>query len=199
MEVKSIPELDLSKVIQVHKSSFKGFFLTELGDGFLHVYYDCVRKDKKGVLLGFYEGQKLMGFCAATTVSNGFNSYLIKENISRFFWITLRLVFTNLAALIRLSKNLTKKNPGINDKGDYAELLSIGVADDSQGKGIGKALLTQLENELQKKGSKKLSLTTDFNNNEKAISFYEKLGYEILYNFIAYPNRKMFRMIKKLN
>ena len=198
MEVKTIPRSDINKVIQVHKSSFKDFFLTELGDRFLHVYYESVRKDRRGVLLGFYEAQTLMGFCAATTISKGFNSYLIKKNFSSFFWISLRLFFTNFTALIRLFKNLTKKNPGVKDEGDYAELLSIGVDDDSQGKGIGKALLIQLENELQKKGIKKLSLTTDFDNNEKAISFYKKLGYEILYDFIAYPNRKMFRMIKEL-
>jgi hypothetical protein len=44
-----------------------------------------------------------------------------------------------------------------------------------------------------------MSLTTDFYNNIKTIEFYKGLGYNIYYDFIAYPNRKMYRMIKDLN
>jgi len=52
---------------------------------------------------------------------------------------------------------------------------------------------------MKLKGCSNLSLTTDYDNNEKAIQFYERLGYEIYYDFITYPNRKMYRMIKKLD
>ena len=50
MEVKKIEKKDLAKVVEVHKDSFKGFFLTELGDRFLALYYNCVRTDENGIL-----------------------------------------------------------------------------------------------------------------------------------------------------
>ena len=199
MEIKAIPKNDLPYVVKVHKDSFKGFFLTELGDRFLRVYYDCVRKDERGLLLGFYHEGRLSGFCAATTLSKGFNSHLVKNNMFRFSLIGLGLVLARTQALVRLLKNFSKTDPGKGDDGEYAELLSIGVANKNQGQGIGKKLLIQLEQELRIKGCTALSLTTDYNDNGKAIQFYKGLGYEIYYDFIAYPNRKMYRMIKKLD
>ena len=198
MEIRKILKEDLHEVVEVHKVSFKGFFLTELGDHFLKVYYDCVRKDERGSLIGLYGEGQLFGFCAATTLSKGFNTHLVKTNIFRFSLIGVRLLLTRIPSLIRLFKNFSKTDSTIQDEEDYAELLSIGVSDKKQGQGIGKKLLIALENEMRLKGCSDLSLTTDYDNNEKAIQFYKGLGYDIYYDFIAYPNRKMYRMIKKL-
>jgi ribosomal protein S18 acetylase RimI-like enzyme len=197
MEVKKIPKEDIYKVVKVHKTSFKGFFLTDLGNHFLKVYYDCVRKDPRGVLLGFYENQELCGFAAATLMSKGFNKHLVGANLFQFSIISIRLLFTRIPALIRLYNNFTKTNSTVDDTGEYAELLSIGVSEKKQGQGIGKKLLTALENEIIGKVSR-LSLTTDYYHNEKTINFYNGLGYTIYYDFVAYPNRKMYRMIKNL-
>ncbi len=198
MEIKKIEREDLPQVVNVHKDSFKGFFLTDLGDHFLTVYYDCVRKDKKGILVGLYDESQLCGFFAATTLSKGFNKQLIIKNFSRFSLIGLRLFFTQISSLVRLIKNFTKTNKDFHDYGDYAELLSIGVAVNKQGQGIGKELLIEFERQMLLRDCSSLSLTTDFNNNEKAIQFYKGLGYEVYYDFITYPDRKMYRMIKKI-
>ena len=199
MEVRKVLKDDIHQVVEVHKDSFQGFFLTELGDHFLKVYYDCVRKDSRGVLLGLYENGRLYGFAAATTFSKDFNKHLIKNNLLQFSLIGAWLLLTKVPALIRLFKNFSKTDSTTKDNGEYAELLSIGVSDKMQGKGIGKKLLIELENVMKSKGCQKLSLTTDFLDNEKAIGFYQALGYSKLYDFIAYPDRKMYRMIKKIN
>ena len=47
-------------------------------------------------------------------------------------------------------------------------------------------------------GSKRITLTTDYNNNERVVAFYKKSGYRIYYDFITYPNRKMYKLIKDL-
>ena len=199
MEVREVLREDINQVVNVHKASFQGFFLTELGDHFLKVYYDCVRKDSKGILLGFYEDGQLYGFAAATTLAKGFNKHLIKNNLVQFSLIGARLLVTKIPALVRLFKNFSKTDSTSNDEGEYAELLSIGVSDKMQGKGIGKKLLIELEKVMIAKGCQKLSLTTDYDNNEKAIGFYNSLGYSKFYDFIAYPDRKMYRMIKSIN
>ncbi|WP_321438067.1 GNAT family N-acetyltransferase [uncultured Bacteroides sp.] len=198
MELKRIAKKDLSDLVVAHKEAFEDFFLTKLGDKFLYVYYDCIRKDDKGLLIGSYEEGKLIGFCAATFLSQGYYSHLVKDNFLRFALIGVRLFFTDFPALIRLLCNLTKKGSDGKDKGEYAEVLSIGVVPGNQGKGIGRKMLLYVEEELKTMGSAKLSLTTDFLNNDKAIGLYNSLGYGVLYDFSTYPNRRMYRLIKNI-
>ena len=94
--------------------------------------------------------------------------------------------------------NLTKKSDSVKDDEEYAELYSIGVSKSAQGKGIGKRLLTYSEKIMKENGVNRISLTTDFYNNESAIRFYHSVGYETFYEFVTYPNRKMYRLIKIL-
>lgn len=198
MEILSISKQEIPQIVSIHNLAFKDFFLTQLGDRFLNIYYTSVLNQKKGILLGCFQNNVLIGFCAATTHSKGFNTQLIIDNLMKYVWIGVKLIFSNPKAVKRLIKNLTKKESSNNDDGNYAELLSIGVKPDIQNSGIGKLLLTELEIILTKNEIKHLSLTTDFYNNDKTIGFYHYLGYKKMYEFITYPNRKMYRLIKSL-
>lgn len=198
IEVKCVQDYDIKTVVLIHKKAFDGFFLTELGCSFLKLYYTSVLKNDRGILLGCYIDGQLHGFCAATVLSNGFNGYLVKRNFKSYFLIGLKLLFTKMNALIRLFRNFSKSSSDFKDDGLYAELLSIGIDPACQGLGLGKKLLIELENEVNKTSSDKLSLTTDFSDNEKAIGFYTSLGYSVYYTFTTYPGRKMYRMIKNI-
>ena len=195
MIIRKAKQSDVDEIVSIHKSAFKGFFLTSLGDSFLSTYYSCFIKSGDTVILCAEEMGKLLGFSAATRECKGFNGRLIKANVFKFMLVGLRLLFTNPLALVRLVKNFTKKSDEVKDDENYGELYSIGVNSDAQGKGIGKALLAETEKRME---IEKLSLTTDYYNNELTIAFYQKCGYKLLYEFTAYPNRKMLRMIKKL-
>lgn len=198
MEVREASREYIDRIVGVHLSAFKGFFLTELGEKFLSLYYECVLNSEDGILLSCFDEGKLIGFCAATTRSAGYNSRLIKHNFLNFALIGAKLCITKPGAIIRLAKNLTKSG-STEDKGDYGELLSIGVSRDAQGKGVGKALLSQLEQSMAEVGVKRLSLTTDFDENEKTLHFYSSIGFKKLYEFVAFPQRRMYRLIKELN
>jgi len=199
MEIKNIVLQDLNNVVEVHKNSFTDFFLTNLGDEFLYVYYQSLLKDDNALLLGIFDEGKLYGFCATAVLSNGFNLKLIKNNFFEFVKVGIKILFSNPNSIVRLIKNFRKSNPNIKDDGEYAEILSIGVSHHKQGQGFGKKLLIHLESELKLRDCFYLSLTTDYYNNEKTIKFYNGLGYTIYYEFDAFPSRKMYRMIKKLD
>ncbi|MFC2099201.1 GNAT family N-acetyltransferase, partial [Bacteroidota bacterium] len=124
----------------------------------------------------------------------GFNKNLIINNFTPFFIVGLKILFTKPKSLIRLIKNLTK-----NIDGDYAELFSIAVDPRKQGLGIGKLLLKDVEKKALEKGCQRITLTTDFFNNTEVINFYLKMGYAVYYDFIAYPHRRMYKMIKIIN
>lgn len=198
VEIKLVEKKDLPDVVSIHKDAFRNFFLTELGDNFLKLYYKSVLKHKSGVLLGYFIDNKIVGFCAATTLSRAFHRNLVLDNFVEFFCAGIAIFFSKPKALVRLLKNFTKNDPFINDTGNYAELLSIGVSSKIQGSGIGKALLSNLEDIMSSRDCHFLSLTTDFDDNEKAIGFYKRMGYDIMYDFVAYPERHMYRLIKNL-
>lgn len=198
IEIRRASATDIERIVAVHNAAFKDFFLTSLGRRFLALYYRSVMNHPRGVLLVSVNGEGVIGFCAGTMLSAGFNSSLIKSNFSAYAIEGMRLLFTNPASLWHLFKNISKEDSNVGDKGEYAELLSIGVDPNVQRNGAGKAMLLALEEEVKKRKGQQLSLTTDYNDNEKAIGFYRSLGYKEWYDFISYPNRRMYRMIKQL-
>lgn len=189
---------DVETIVSIHIDAFKDFFLTSLGPKFLTFYYTCFVKSEETITMIAEEGGKVYGFSASTKASKGFNSRLIKNNLSAFCALSLKMLFTSPFALLRLAKNLTKKGSGSKDDENYAELYSIGVSKEAQGKGVGKKLLAASEEMLKLEGVKRVSLTTDYEHNEQALGFYHTMGYDTLYEFVTFPNRKMYRLIKTL-
>lgn len=186
-------------LVKVHTRAFNDFFLTELGISFLHTYYRAVIQTQGSIAVcAINDDNEIIGFATGCENAKGYNRNLVLKNITRFSLQGIRLVFTKPGAIYRLLKNFEKKsNP--NDDGNYAELFSIAVLPDNKGLGVGKKLLERFEIEAKLKGCKKMTLTTDFYNNDQVVAFYKKNGYRVFYDFYTYPKRRMYKMIKKLN
>jgi ribosomal protein S18 acetylase RimI-like enzyme len=198
MKIRKLNLYDSNKVVEIHLKSFKDFFLSSLGERFLYTYYkSCIKSTESITICAIDEDENLLGFCVGCIHSKGFHKRLIKENIQDFMVQGIIILFSNPKAIIRLLKNLGK-NTNAEDKGDYVELLSIGVLPGLNGQGIGKELIKNFEELAKLKKGKEIALTTDLNNNNKVLEFYFNNGYTIYYDFIAYPNRKMYKLIKKL-
>ncbi len=191
---------DIDGIVKIHQDAFKDFFLTSLGEDFLKLYYSTFVNSKDGVVYCAKNGDNVVGFSAISYESHGFNSKLIRENLFKYGLMTLKLLFTRPKSILRLAKNLNKesKEATLTDNGLYAELYSIAVSPDCQGEGVGRFLLTVTEADVREYNSK-ISLTTDYYDNDQTIAFYRALGYREFYDFVTYPNRRMWRMIKELN
>lgn len=189
---------DVDTIVEIHLNAFEGFFLTSLGAEFLRFYYSCFVRSNETVTMIAEENGVIYGFSASSKFCKGFNSRLIKSNLIAFGLLSFKLLLIKPISLLRLVKNLSKKGEKVIDNEDYAELYSIGVCKSAQGKGVGKMLLLKSEQVMKEEGVTRVSLTTDFDNNEQAVGFYHSMGYETLYEFVTYPNRKMYRLIKIL-
>lgn len=189
---------DVDTIVEIHLNAFEGFFLTSLGAEFLRFYYSCFVRSNETVTMIAEENGVIYGFSASSKFCKGFNSRLIKSNLIAFGLLSFKLLLIKPISLLRLVKNLSKKGENVIDNEDYAELYSIGVCKSAQGKGVGKMLLLKSEQVMKEEGVTRVSLTTDFDNNEQAVGFYHSMGYETFYEFITYPNRKMYRLIKTL-
>ena len=198
MIIKECNKKDIERIVSIHLAAFNGFFLSSLGASFLRTYYKSYFYCPGAILLSAIEDNQIIGFAAAATKSRGFNKRLILNSLSAYMWQVIQLLFTNPKAILHLVKNMSKSSPHDNDRGEYGELYSIAVAPNQQGKGVGRDLLKQVEKRARQEGSVQFSLTTDYYNNEKTIGFYNSMGYEVYYDFVAYPDRRMFRLIKHL-
>lgn len=185
---------DINEIVSIHEDRFSNFFLTGLGSFFLKVFYTSFLKNP-GVLLVIEDNGKIQGFAAGSRDNRGFYKKLLANNLFNFAVAGLKILIIKPNALVRIASNA-----GISEKSDliFAELLSIATLINK--KGYGKILLTEFENEITKENIKKLplSLTTDFEENEKVIDFYTKSGYQIHKIFESYQNRKMYRFIKNI-
>ena len=190
---------DIDGIVKIHQEAFMDFFLTNLGVRFLKLYYSTFVKCNDSVVYCAVKDKTIVGFSATSYISHGFNSKLIKHNFFKYGCEALMLLFTQPKAVLRLIRNLNKesKDSTITDDGLYAELYSIAIGPDCQGEGIGKLLLTVTEADVKEHNSK-ISLTTDYYDNDKTIAFYRALGYKVFYEFTTYPDRRMWRMIKEL-
>ena len=199
VNIRLASQNDVENIVTIHQAAFDNFFLTSLGKHFLACYYSAFIKSDKGVVYCAEKEGEIVGFSACSYISKGFNSSLIKKNLFRFGMEAIRLIFTRPKAIVRLARNMNKESSDatINDNGQYAELYSIAVSPTCQGGGVGRLLLTATEDNV-KEHNNEISLTTDYFNNEKTIAFYRALGYQDYYEFVTYPDRRMWRLIKEL-
>lgn len=188
---------DLSDVVRIHIRAFEGFFLTTLGSSFLKTYYKAALKTEDSILAGAYIDQKLVGFGVGASLARGYNKRLVQNCLFSFLWEGVKLLFCKPKAIVQLKNNFRKTGEQ-KDDGKYAELYSIAVEPDVGIRGIGSAIIHFFEREAKSQGVDRVSLTTDFYENEEVLAFYKKNGYEVYYEFMAYPNRKMLRLIKKI-
>ncbi len=198
MIIREIHKNEYKELSYIHLESFKDFFLSNLGKSFLYAYYRaCLNSQETIAFCSINSQNELQGFCVGCTESKGFHKRLLIKNIFVFLFQGIIILFTKPKAILRLAKNLDKKTDK-KDNGLYAELLSIGVSSSIKGTGVGKELIKRFEEEAKERLCKKIALTTDYYSNENVISFYEKMGYKVFYEFTTYPNRRMYKLIKEL-
>lgn len=185
-------------IVYIHNVAFKGFFLTSLGSDFLKTYYSSCLKSKSTIALGITDDhENILGFAMGTIKSSGYHKDILLRNFFPLFFSLFKLFIPNPRMLLRLFLNLSK-SPSKKDRGDYAELLSIAVLPQSEGSGIGKLMLNHFEESVKNRGVFRVTLTTDYYKNDSVVKFYQKNNYSVLYDFIAYPNRRMYKMIKNI-
>jgi ribosomal protein S18 acetylase RimI-like enzyme len=194
MNVRKAQPKDINDVVAIHLQRFSHFFLTTLGASFLAVFYKSFLK-VPGILLVLEEEGVIQGFAAGSLSNQGFFKKLLKNNLIGFMGEGIKILVTKPKALLRMASNAGKsEGSGIV----FAELLSIATYQNK--KGYGKILLDAFEKEVTacNKELLPISLTTDYENNEKAVQFYKDCGYTVCETFESYQNRKMYRFIKNL-
>jgi len=188
--VTTATHFDINNIVKAHLSAFKGFFLPDLGRGFLRKYYTYVLNYKFGILLvGIYKNT-LVGFVAGFINPANFYKELRRKKLSLAISILpaiirkpdrIRRLLVNFKRTKSLSED-TAKNKTV------AELSSIGV-NPGEKKGIGTQLINAFIRRAEELGASSVRLTTDTYGNDAVNIFYKKHGFVLLRTFEAQPGR----------
>ena len=188
---------DCYTIAELHLKSFNDFFLSSLGKRFLETFYKaCINNPDAIAVVCTTEEGVTTGFALISLKSKGFYRNILVNNFFAFSMEAARLMFSRPRALLRLALNLSKSG---SDAGDATELLSIASLPEYSGRGVGKLLIETIENNLKDHQCNAITLTTDYYDNDKVIDFYRRRGYEIDGDFVTYPQRRMYRLIKYLD
>lgn len=182
---------DVSRVVDVHLSSFPGFFLSFLGPRFLSLFYTGVCTAPEGIAFVYLnEAGESAGFVAGTANPGGFYTRLLKKNWLKFALASIIPVLSKPSVIGRLARAVY--HPSDNPIGnDVAGLFSIGVLPELQGTGAGKKLVQAFLEEAKIRGCKRVFLTTDRDSNDVVNAFYTKLGFAIERQFVTPEGRRM--------
>ncbi len=128
------------QVVAIHLRSFPGFFLTFLGSDFLSRLYHGIIADRSGLAYIYQTQEIILGFVAGTDSPAGFYRRLLRQRWWRFALAAAIPAVQKPSVIPRLLRAFSRGNAE-DVHGKCATLMSIAVAPESQGQGIGQALV----------------------------------------------------------
>jgi len=179
-EIRAVRSGDIPSVVDVHLASFQRFFLTFLGRSFLEHLYLEITRDSGGVFFVATspEGQ-IIGFAAGVQHLPNFYRKLTTKRLFTFALASIRAALRRPAIIPRLLRARGAARQA-GEASCPATLMSIAVAPEAKGSGAGKLLIQAFLKEMAKRGTPKISLTTDRDNNAPTLGFYRGLGFSLV-------------------
>ena len=181
----------IDRVVGIHLDTFKGFFLSFMGKGFLKQMYASFCSHEGSGLLVAQDGEgKTVGFIAYSCNMSELYKYMIKKRLVPFAWYSFGALLRNPKIFTRLAGAFLKPSESRREE-TFVELASIGVAPEAKLKGVGSALVNKLKSVVDFDKYKYINLETDAVDNELANGFYGKHGFKLVREYTTREGRKM--------
>jgi ribosomal protein S18 acetylase RimI-like enzyme len=164
--------VDAPSVAALHAEQIGEGFLVTLGPRFLTRLYRRVVLSPHALLVVAESATRLVGFAAAATDTRRFYGDFMRRD-------ALPAALAAAPACLRTPRRVWETfRYGTSDHGDLptAEVLSIAVAADTAGQGVGSSLLAAAQEELARVGSLEARVVTAVGN-EAALAMYHRAGF----------------------
>ncbi|WP_420174345.1 GNAT family N-acetyltransferase [Luteococcus sp. OSA5] len=189
---------DIDDVVALHRRAFPDFFLSQLGPNFLAQFYKGFLTDPTSVtVVAHGEDGRVLGAVVGTTQPAGFFSRLLKRRLVGFAAASAQAAIQDPKRIPRLARGILYRGEA-GDRVEGALLSSICVDPDTQGSGVGRALIDAWCEAARLRGARHAFLTTDAKNNEATNGFYQSNGWELTKEFSTPEGRAMNRYEKDL-
>jgi ribosomal protein S18 acetylase RimI-like enzyme len=165
---------DASAVASMHADRIGEGFLVTLGPQFLRRLYRRIALSPHAVLVVADDGEQIIGFAAAATSTRSLYGDFLRHD-------ALPAGFAAAPAVLRhprrVWETLRYGTVGDGDKDlPGAEVLSVAVAADAGGQGIGSAVLAATLEQLTRAGTPAVRVVTAVGN-DAALAMYERAGF----------------------
>lgn len=166
----------VQQIVTLHRQTFPGGLLSELGEAFVHRYYRLLICGNAGTAYVGLQDNEMAGFIAfaqnpAKLAEAGFFREARNLALRRVFCLRMNPLVVLRAAIKRMKSR---------ELHHFPELLAIAVKPEYRRFGIGKLLVQQMESDLPESGITDYIVYTD---NPEGASFYQKRDFETLFRF----------------
>lgn len=197
IQFRPLERLDADAAATGHLEAFPGFFLSSLGRSGLRAFYQAVSVEGSTFAVGAWEGADLVGVAVGTTQPTGWYGRLIRAALRSFVGVGLRLSVTRPRVIAQLLRRLRGGLAGDEQRGGML-LASIYVASRARTRGAGTLLLTHWCDTARATGADQAWLTTDVDDNERVLRFYERNGWQRASVVRARADRSMLVLCRPL-
>jgi ribosomal protein S18 acetylase RimI-like enzyme len=194
IQLRPMLKEDVSQVAVLHSLVFPDYFLTHMGLPFLIRFYSHFLQ-RPGVAVVALDGEKCVGYVAGMSQQELFLSEFYRKNLlpltitaaQRFLAdpVIRKEIYKRAGRIRAVAKTVFRKRNSYSSSDQVslaelsADLLGIGVLPTYRGLGIADALVSRFSKLLVEEGVRTITLTV-FNNNSRAIRFYEKTGWNVI-------------------
>ena len=185
---------DAPAIAKIHQTEISGGFLSSLSPAFLERFYLALIQSPVSFCIVAKENDNVVGFVAGTTNLNAFYKYFLIRYFFQSFFILLPKIFSSLKKVVE-----TLLYPQKGQSLPKAELLTIAITKEFQGKGVGGQMIQPFILEMKKRNISVFKVVVG-ESLAGAIAFYEKQGFTFLQNITIHGNassRVYFYEIKK--
>lgn len=162
-------------MVKVHQIAFKGFFLDRMGPRFLKAYYQTILDYDASIFLVHADEQgSIDAFAAGFCNPDEFYAQFRSLRLHLLPIIALSLL-RRPVMLLEIARNARRVGSKVRYAPGTVELASIGTS--APGTGIGSALVREFCADARARGADSVTLTTDHDENEAVLSFYQRLGF----------------------
>jgi ribosomal protein S18 acetylase RimI-like enzyme len=173
----------LDSLVDVHEEAFPGFFLTEVGRGFLREYYRTLVQFNGARVYSVTASRQLGGFVGGYMSSAMFCAELRRRWLK--FVVPVAIGIRRKPVLLRrvaarvfnVLQGRTGDEPGGGSLGCW-ELSSVAVRKDDRSAGLGRLLVEHFLAEASRENAAGVKLYTDAVANDGVNIFYERIGFQ---------------------
>ncbi len=196
MNIRPAQKQDCQEVAKIHAKQINTGFLSELGEKFLYSFYSAMTDSENAFLLVAEDNSRIVGFISGCFDLGGFYKEFVKKNKLKILPVLLKKIFNlgtanKIFETIKYSKKEKKDLPS-------AELISIAVLDEFQGRGLAKELLNGLVDVMKERGILIFKVVVG-ENLGRANSFYKKNGFVFHSTESVHKNRPSSIYIYNIN